>query len=727
MEKKTPSPITLQGQLERILFSNEENGYTVAKLKVKGRPDLVTVVGTMPAPLVGQVVTAKGEWTQHPRFGNQFKMSSCQCTVPASNAGIEKYLASGLIKGIGPVMAKRIVKRFGSETLSVIEEEPERLTEVEGVGDKRIEMIKKAWQEQREIREVMVFLQGYGVSSTFATKIFRTYGRDSIQIVRDNPYRLATDIFGIGFLTADKIAQKIGFPKESQFRIQAGLLYVLQQFSEEGHVYCPYQTFVSKCAEILEVDKVSVVHALQTCKSEKQIVIEDLEHEGEKESAVYLSKYHFSETSIAGKLKRLIRSPKSIRPIDSEKALDWVRKTYNIHLAESQQQAVKAAIENKVVVITGGPGTGKSFLINAVLKIISRLRTKIFLAAPTGRAAKRMNEVTGYEAKTIHRLLEFDFQKGGFKKDEEHPLNCDLLVLDEMSMVDTILMHHLLKAVRLDTTIILVGDVNQLPSVGPGNVLKDIIASGAVPVVELNEIFRQAKQSSIVVNAHLINQGMFPRLKPRPEKLDDFYFIVEEDPSNVLERIKYLIRDRIPKRFNFDPIEHVQVISPMNKGIVGVSNLNKELQKELNPSGAEVIRGGRLFRINDKVMQIKNNYEKEVFNGDIGKIIGVDTELQEVKISFEGVNVVYEYSDLDELVSAYAVSIHKSQGSDYPVVIIPILTQHYIMLQRNLIYTGITRGKRLVVLIGTKKALAIAVKNAKIKHRFTSLEQRLSS
>ncbi len=727
MEKNSASSITLKGQLERILFSNEENGYTIAKLKIKGRTDLVTVVGTMTAPLVGQIVTAKGEWTQHPKFGEQFRANSCQCTVPASNAGIQKYLASGLIKGIGPVMAKRIVKRFGSETLKVIEDEPQRLTEVEGIGDKRIEMIKKAWEEQREIRQVMVFLQGYGISSTFAAKIFKAYGQDSIRIVRENPYRLATDIFGIGFLTADRIAQKIGFPKDSQFRIQAGLLYVLQQVSEDGHVYCPYKTLISRCSEILEVEKASVVHALEACKAEKQVVIEDFGHETEIETRVYLTKYHYSETSIASKLKRLISSPKSIRPIDSEKALDWVQKTYNIDLADKQKKAVKEAIDNKIVVITGGPGTGKSFLINAILKIISRIRARILLAAPTGRAAKRMNEVTGYEAKTIHRLLEFDFQKGGFKKDEDHPLNCDLLVLDEMSMVDTVLMHHLIKAVRLDTTVILVGDVNQLPSVGPGNVLKDIISSGSVPVVELSEIFRQAKQSSIVVNAHLINQGMFPKLNPQEGKLDDFYFMEEEEPEKVLEKIKYLLKERIPKRFEIDPVEHVQVVAPMNKGVVGVINLNKELQEELNPGGIAVTRGGRIFRVGDKVMQIKNNYGKEVFNGDIGKIISIDTELQEVKVSFEGMNTVYEYSDLDELVLAYAVSIHKSQGSDYPVVIFPILTQHYMMLQRNLIYTGITRGKRLVVMIGTKKALAIAVKNAKIKHRFTSLEQRLSS
>jgi exodeoxyribonuclease V alpha subunit len=438
-----------------------------------------------------------------------------------------------------------------------------------------------------------------------------------------------------------------------------------------------------------------------------------------------LTKYYYAEKSIASKLKELLRAPQSIRPIDTEKALDWVHQTYHINLATKQKEAVSKALERKVLIITGGPGTGKSFLIQALLRIVARVRGRILLAAPTGRAAKRMNEATGCEAKTIHRLLEFDFQKGGFKKDEDHPLNCDLLVIDEMSMIDTVLMHHLLKAVRLDSTLILVGDVNQLPSVGPGNVLKDIIDSGIVPVVELIEIFRQAKQSSIVVNAHLINEGRFPRLKARQETLDDFYFMEEEDPEKVLGKIKYVIQDRVPKRFSFDPIEQVQVISPMNRGVVGVVNLNRELQNALNPSGKSVMRGGRVFRIHDKVMQIRNNYEKDVFNGDIGKIIAVDMEMQEVKISFDGLVVTYDYTDLDELILAYAISIHKSQGSDYPVVILPLLTQHYMMLQRNLLYTGITRGKKLVVVIGMKKALAIAVHNSKTRQRFTSLATRL--
>ena len=714
----------LQGQIERITYTNEENGYTVARVKVRGRRNLVTVVGNITSPLAGQVLKMKGEWTEHPKFGEQFKAVFCECSVPATSAGIQRYLGSGLIKGIGPVMAKCIVSRYGDQTLDVIDKEADRLIEVGGIGQKRIDKIKKAWEEQKEIREVMIFLQGHGVSSTYAGKIFKTYGKHSIQTVQENPYRLATDIFGIGFITADKIAQKLGFSPESGFRIQAGIIYVLHQLSDEGHVYYPGQDLVQKAAEILKVDESLVAGEIESLKALQHIVVENLP--GHEQDAVYLAKFHYSEKSIARKLKKLISSPKSIRSVDTARALEWVQNTFSLSLATKQAEAVETALKDKVLVITGGPGTGKSFLLNAIIKIISRLKAKIILTAPTGRAAKRMQESTGYKAKTIHRLLEFDFQKGGFKKNEEHPLNCDLLIVDEMSMVDTVLMHHLLKAVSLYTTLVMVGDVNQLPSVGPGNVLKDIINSGSVPVVELNEIFRQARESSIIVNAHLINQGEFPRIRPRQDKLDDFFFVQEEDPQKVLEKIKHIVTERIPQRFSLHPVDHVQVISPMNRGLVGVNNLNAELQTCLNPQGREIIRGGKAFRQGDKVMQIRNNYDKEIFNGDIGVIMFLDLEQQEIRVRFDERQVVYDYSDLDDLVLAYAVSIHKSQGSDYPAVVIPLLTQHYIMLQKNLIYTGITRGKNLVVLIGTKKALAIAVRNAKTLERYTYLDRRLS-
>ena len=720
--------VDLQGQIERITYTNEETGYTIAKVKVYGRRDLVTVVGNFMAPMPGEILKMQGEWANHPKFGEQFKVVHYKSLVPASVAGIEKYLGSGLIKGIGPVMAKRIVKKFEKETLDIIEQEVEKLTEVDGIGRKRIEMIKKAWADQKEIRQVMIFLQSHGVSSAYATKIFKTYGNESIEVVQENPYRLATDIFGIGFLTADRIAEKLGFAKDSELRAEAGILYVLHQLADEGHVYYPFQPLVNKCQEILEVDQEILSRALTSLNAEKKIVIDDLQEKESKADyqAVYLAKFHLSETNIAARLKALINAPKSIRPIDPDKALKWVQKQLDITLASKQIDAVRRAVTDKVLVITGGPGTGKTTIVNAILKIFVKSGVKLLLAAPTGRAAKRMSEATGHEAKTIHRLLEYSIQKGGFQKNDQTPLKCDLLIVDEASMIDTILMHHLLKAIPPRATFILVGDVNQLPSVGAGNVLHDIIASGAVPVMELNEIFRQARESLIIVNAHKINQGLMPAFKPSGHKLADFYFIEQEEPEKVLGIILELVKERIPKRFGFDPIDDIQVLTPMHKGMVGAGNLNLELQNALNPGPDSLSRGGKNFRINDKVMQIQNNYEKEVFNGDLGRIVRINLEAQEVTIDFDGKKVPYDYPDLDEVVLAYAISIHKSQGSEYPAVVIPILTQHYVLLQRNLIYTAVTRGKKLVVMVGSKKALAIGIGNDKTRKRYTYLRNRLS-
>jgi len=722
-------PTDLQGQIERITYTNEENGYTIARVKVYGQRDLVTVVGNFMSPMAGEILKMKGEWVNHPQYGEQFKLVQYKTTVPASVYGIEKYLGSGLIKGIGPVMAKRMVKKFGEETLNIIEKEIERLAEVDGIGEKRIRMIKKAWEDQKEIREVMIFLQAHNVSSGYATKIFKQYGSTSIEVVKENPYRLATDIFGIGFITADRIAEKLNFPKDSELRAEAGILYVLNQLSDDGHVYYPYEPLIEKCKEILQVDREVIVKAFGKITLDKRIVIEDLneniEEFKENNKAVYLAKFHLCETVIAGRLRFLVNTRKSIREINAEKALEWVQKQLSITLAEKQIEAVKCAIKDRVMVITGGPGTGKTTIINAVLKIFKRIGVEVLLAAPTGRAAKRMSEATGHEAKTIHRMLEYSIKKGGFQKDDKNPLPCDLLIVDEASMIDTILMHHLLKAIPPHATFILVGDVSQLPSVGAGNVLKDIITSRAMPVVELNEIFRQAKESLIIVNAHKINGGILPALKESQPK-DDFYFIEQEDPEEVLRIILALTKERIPRRFGFDPINDIQVLTPMHKGTVGASNLNIELQKALNPSEEGVNRGNRGFKVNDKVMHIKNNYDKEVFNGDIGRIIEINHEDQEVIISFDGRSVEYEYSNLDEVVLAYAVSVHKSQGSEYPAVIIPVLIQHYILLQRNLIYTAVTRGRKLVVIVGTKKALAIGVKNDKTQKRYTYLRYRLA-
>ncbi len=721
----------LQGQIERITFTSEETGYTVAKIKVYGRRELVTIIGNIVNPTPGEIIKMKGEWGNHPKYGEQFKIVSCQTTTPASVHGIEKYLGSGLIKGIGPVMAKRIVKMFREKTLEVIEDEIDKLADVEGIGRKRIGMIRKAWEEQKEIRAVMIFLQSHGVGSGYAAKIFRQYGNDAIKVVQENPYRLATEIFGIGFITADKIAEKLGFARDSDFRASAGILYVLHGLTDEGHVFYPYELLIEKCREMLDIDREIITRAIGKAAVEKQIAIEDindtLSGPQENNKAVYLAGYHLAESNLAARLQALVSAPQAIRKIDSGKAVQWVQEKLSITLADRQIEAIRCAAENKVMVITGGPGTGKTTIINAILKIFSAIRTKIMLAAPTGRAAKRMSEAAGNEARTIHRMLEFNMRKGGFQKNEESPLDCDLLIVDEASMIDTLLMHHLLKAIPVTATFIMVGDVNQLPSVGAGNVLRDIIDSGIAPVVRLNEIFRQAGESSIIVNAHKINEGSMPDLQASPDKVDDFYFVEQEDPEKALEMILKLVTERIPKRFGFDTVDDIQVLTPMHRGIIGAGNLNLELQKALNPGEEGIFRGGRLFRINDKVMQIVNNYDKEVYNGDIGRIAAIDEESKEVRVKIDDREVVYDYSDLDELVHAFAVSVHKSQGSEYPAVVIPILTQHYVLLQRNLLYTAVTRGKKLVVIVGTKKAMAIAVKNNKTEKRHTLLRQRLQN
>ena len=720
--------IELSGQVERITFTNEENGYTIARVKIYGRQDLVTVVGYLLSPTPGEVLTMKGEWVTHPRFGEQFKVTEYKTTVPATVFGIEKYLGSGLIKGLGPVIASRIVKKFGEKTLDVIEHDIQKLVMVEGIGKKRINMIQNAWEEQKEIRDVMLFLQSHGVGSGYATKIFKQYGNRSVAVVKDNPYRLAMDIFGIGFVIADGIAEKLGFPKDSPKRIEAGILYVLYQLSDDGHVFYPYEYLVKKSRETLAVERDAVVKAIGDLTIHKQIVIEDLNESidefRENNKGVYLTQFHLCETGIAARLKTLSAAPTSIRSVDVERALNWVQERLDIRLAENQANAVRCALENKIMVITGGPGTGKTTIINAILKIFSELKIKILLAAPTGRAAKRMSDATGHDAKTIHRLLEYSFAKGGFQKNEEKPLACDLLILDEVSMIDTVLMHHLTKAIPAFATVILVGDINQLPSVGAGNVLNDIIASHVIPVVELNEIFRQARESRIIVNAHKINNGIVPTFDDHVPD-NDFYFIQQEDPEKVLEIILELIKERIPRRFDLDPVHDIQVLTPMHKGVVGADNLNTALQKNLNPSQAEIIRGNRNFRVNDKVMQIRNNYDKEVFNGDIGRIADIRPDENEITVLFDGRNVGYEFYELDELVLAYAVSVHKSQGSEYPAVVIPVLPQHYILLQRNLIYTAVTRGRDLVVMVGTLNALAMGIHNDKTQWRFTYLSHRL--
>lgn len=723
-----PMRVDLSGQIERITFANPENGYTIAQLKVKGQRRMVTVVGNLMEPLPGEVMEFQGRWKIHPKYGEQFEVEQYRTTMPSTVDGIKKYLGSGLIKGIGPVMAERIVGRFGKKTLDIIENKIERLSEIEGIGQKRIDMIKTAWDEQREIRSVMMFLQSHQVSIGYAIKIFKTYGDRSIEVVTENPYQLATDIFGIGFLTADKIATHLGFLKDSPLRIRAGILYVLNELAADGHVYYPFHGLLEQSCKILEVDRNKVVEALTHIYEEKRIVIEadDIDSNSDEESskAVYLAQYHACETGISYMLRRLMATPKSIRPIDAERAVSWVQGELDFTLAEKQAQAVAWAAKHKMMVITGGPGTGKTTIIRAVLKIFSRMNVQILLAAPTGRAAKQMSEATGHPASTIHRMLSYNFYSGGFQKNEKNPLDCHLLIVDEASMIDNVLMYHLLKAVPPDATLILVGDVNQLPAVGAGNVLDDIIASRTVPVVRLNEIFRQARESSIITNAHRINNGYMPLVDPE-EKETDFYFIEQESPERVLEIILELSSQRIPTKFGFNRTHDIQVLSPMHKGIVGAANLNTQLQKILNPSIESVSYGNTVYHLNDKVMQIRNDYEKNVFNGDMGRITAINRETREITIYFDGRPVIYDVSELDEIALAYAISVHKSQGSEYPAVIMPVLTQHYMLLQRNLIYTAVTRGRKLVVLVGTKKALAIGVKNDKTQKRYTRLMQRL--
>ncbi len=719
--------IWLEGQVERVTFASDAGDWTVAKLKVRGRSDLVTVVGRFPAPVPGELLRLGGAWTDHPHHGEQFTVQVCQSRLPATAEGIRRYLGSGLIKGIGPVMAGRIVKAFGDKALDVIDREPARLREIKGLGRGRAEMIAQAWSEQREIREVMVFLQSHGVSPAYATRIWKRYGAQAAAVVSENPYRLAQDVWGIGFLTADRVAREMGFALDSPFRAKAGVLHTLLGLADEGHVFAPRVELLKAAGALLgqETGTTSTVDAAVEALAGERAVVLDYPPGLHGEPAVYLASYHLCETRVAQALRALLATPRSVRSFDVDSAVGWVQGRLGLTLAGRQLEAVAAAARHKVCVLTGGPGTGKTTIVRAVVLIFAALG-RVLLAAPTGRAAKRLSEATHRPAATLHRLLEYDRAKGGFSRNESRPLDCDLLVVDEASMLDATLAHHLLKAVPRGAGLVLVGDVNQLPSVGPGNVLGDVIASGAVPVVTLTEIFRQAKESDIVVNAHRVNQGRMPRSRSEAEGLGDFYFVEREDPEQVREMVLTLVQERIPARFGLDPLEDVQVLCPMNRGELGTRRLNEALRERLNPTGPELARGDRAFRVGDKVMQLRNNYDKDVFNGDVGRVRAVDTQARECQVLFDGRPVVYAVAELDELSLAYAVSVHKSQGSEYPAVVMPILTQHYVMLRRNLLYTAMTRGRKLVVLVGSKRALGMAVSNAKAGERHTGLAWRLA-
>ena len=720
--KQDPAPSSLEvlaGAVERVTFHGEDSGFCVLRVKARGHRELVTVVGHAAAVAAGEWITASGEWVNDRTYGPQFRSRFLKATAPTSTEGIEKYLGSGMIRGVGPVYAKKLVRAFGEGVFDVIESEPGRLREVGGIGPVRAERITAAWAEQKAVREIMMFLHGHGVGTARAVRIFRTYGADAVQVMSENPYRLARDIRGIGFRTADAIAMRLGIGKSAMIRLRAGVVHALTEAMDDGHCGLPAEELRPAAAELLEAPEDLVRTAIDEELAAGNVVADRV---GET-PCVFLAGLHRAEHGIAERLHRIAAGPLPWPRIDADKALPWIERRTGLELAPSQIGAIRLALASKVLVVTGGPGVGKTTIVNAILRILAAKGARLLLCAPTGRAARRMTETSGLEARTIHRLLEVDPSSGGFRRDAEHPLDCDLLVVDEASMVDVALMHALVKAVPDRAALLIVGDIDQLPSVGPGQVLADIIASGAVPVVRLAEVFRQAAESRIIVNAHRINAGDIPELDP-PDAISDFYFVPADDPESAVPRVLELVRTRIPRRFGLDPVRDIQVLCPMNRGGVGARSLNIELQAVLNPAGERrVERFGWTFARGDKVMQVENDYDKDVYNGDIGRVDDVDPDLGEVTARFDGRAVAYGFGELDALVPAYATTIHKSQGSEYPAVVIPLMTQHYVMLRRNLLYTGVTRGKRLVVLVGQRKAIAIAVRAASGRRRWSKLRE----
>lgn len=737
-------PNQISGSVERITFYNAENGYTVLRLNpdkkgmlpfkyASGRDALITVVGNLPEVQPGEWLKLSGKWLNHPKHGRQFTAEKCQQSLPANVEGIKRYLGSGMIRGVGKVMAGRIVDMFGEETLEVIEQEPERLSKVIGIGKKRVVGIQKAWDEQKAIKEVMIFLQSHGVTTGLATKIYKKYGDDSLEIVQNTPYKMVADIHGIGFKSADKIAQALGLKADDPGRIEAGIAYTLNTMSQQGHVYVPQDELEPKAAEILNLGEEKISYVIDTLEGDELIKREQVSDRpklgkvglevAEPETAVYLTPLYYSEIGVTNRIKALMAYPTSRVRAGSGRNAPPAAAPGSI-LSQEQQRAVAIALESKVAVLTGGPGTGKTTTLRAVIDGLDARKKSYVLASPTGRAAKRLTEATGREAKTIHRLLEFK-PGSGFGKNEEYPIDADMVIVDETSMLDVVLANSLLKAIAPDSHVLFVGDVDQLPSVGAGDVLRDLIRSGVPAVITLTQIFRQAQNSLIVQNAHRINQGQMP---VTPKDASDFFMFVKEEPDELADLIVDLAKRRIPAKFGLDPFDDMQILCPMYNGAVGVNNLNKLMQKGLNPAGGrkgEKVMNGRTFRQGDKVMQMVNNYDKNVFNGDIGRITSVDTVQQLITVNVDGNPVVYDFLEADELVHAYAVSVHKSQGSEYPCVVIPVVTQHYMMLQRNLLYTAVTRAKKLVILAGTRRALGMAVKNNKVSQRHTALDWRL--
>lgn len=723
LEPEAQLPLqVLEGTIERFAYRNEENGYTVARVQPRGKAYEVTAVGNLAGAAVGELVRLHGYWRSHPEYGRQFEVRSFSVQLPATIDGIRKYLGSGLIKGVGPVNAARIVDTFGPRTLDVIEHEPERLRQVPGIGPKRAERIRKSWEEQKQIKEIMIFLQGQGIGAGLAVRIYRHYGNQALDVVQTDPYRLAAEVEGIGFKTADRIARALGAPLDSPQRIQAGLSHVVSTFCDEGHCFASQPALVARAAELLEVPAAACQDQLGDLIGRGALVADG--------DAIYLPAFHQAEVSVARKLRRLQAAPRNrlepFRSIDWERAFAWLQQHSALTLAPQQMQAVRMALTEKVSILTGGPGTGKSTIIGSLVALLRAQRGTVLLAAPTGRAAKRLSEAAGHPARTIHRLLEFNpGAERGFLRDRDNPLDADLIIVDEASMVDILLMNHLLRAIEVGSHLLLVGDVDQLPSVGPGNVLRDLIESGTIPVTRLTTIFRQAPGSAIVANAHRINAGKLPLTSPT---IGDFFLFKQADPQRAADLVLDLVARRIPARFGFDPKSDIQVLSPMHRGPAGVAELNRRLQERLNPPApgrAEVAHGPRTFRVGDRVMQVRNNYDKGVFNGDLGQVEAIDLEEKTLTVDFDGEAVRYEFLQLDELVHAYAASVHKAQGCEFPAVVIPLLAQHYMMLQRNLLYTAVTRARQLVVLVGSPQAVAMAVHNHRIARRNTRLAMRL--
>lgn len=714
---------TLTGVVDRVAFHNLENGFCVLRVTVRGHADTITIIGSIATIAAGERVTAQGGWANDRVHGMQFRATAISTEAPDNIDGIEKYLASGAIRGIGPVYARKLIATFGTDVLDIMENHPERLRDVDGIGKMRAKQIAAGWAEQKSVRDIMVFLHKHGVGTARAARIYKAYGDDSIALITENPYRLASDIQGIGFRVADGVAENLGIGKSEMIRLRAGISFALSEAQSNGHCGLPRTELLEFAATLLEVAFDEVEDALNQELADGKVVADEVADE----DCIFLTQLHRAEKDIADRLKILVDTPTSWADIDLDAVLPKVESETGLSLADSQKAAVGLALKSKVLVITGGPGVGKTTLVNTILRVLTTRSLNVVLAAPTGRAAKRLTETTGREAKTIHRLLEADPASGGFKRTAGYPLEADLVVIDEMSMVDVLLAQALFAAIPDKAAVLLVGDVDQLPSVGPGQVLADLIKSDALPTIRLTEVFRQAAESRIVTAAHAINDGHIPDLDATGTD-SDFFFVEADDPERAADLVRILVSQRIPNRFGHDPVRDIQVLSPMNKGGLGARSLNTNLQAALNPPGSEAIqRFGWQFDAGDKVMQIRNDYDRDVYNGDIGFIDSIDPESGNLEIKFDGRPVAYETADLESLSLAYATTIHKAQGSEYPVVVIPVMTQHYAMLQRNLIYTAVTRGRNLVILVGQKKALAIAINNVSGRRRWSKLREWLAN